>query len=142
MGAAFIGVGEPDYPRYLRQCDNPPPLVAIKGNPEAFRLPPVAIVGARNASLVGIKFARTIARQLGEAGFAIISGLARGIDAAAHEESLDHGTVAVMAGGLDQPYPPENLDLYRAISERNGAVISEMPIGWEPAPRTFRAATG
>jgi len=73
MGAIFIGIGEPDYPRYLRQCDNPPPLVAIKGNPEVFRLPPVAIVGARNASMV--KFARTIARELGAAGYAIIPGL-------------------------------------------------------------------
>ncbi len=120
MGAVFVGIGEPDYPRYLRQCDNPPPLVAIKGNPEVFRLPPVAIEGARNASLVGIKFARMIARELGEAGYAIISGLARGIDTAAHEASLDYGTVAVMAGGLDVPYPPENLNLYKAISARNG----------------------
>lgn len=137
MGAVFVAIGEPDYPRYLRQCDNPPPLVAIKGNPAVFRLPPVAIVGARNASLVGIKFARTIARELGEAGYAIVSGLARGIDAAAHEASLDHGTIAAMAGGLDHPYPPENLDLYKAIPEHNGAVISEMPFGWEPRARDF-----
>jgi DNA processing protein len=137
MGAVFVGIGEPDYPRYLRQSDNPPPLVAIKGNPGVFRLPPVAIVGARNASLVGIKFARVIARELGEAGYAVISGLARGIDTAAHEASLDHGTVAVMAGGLDLPYPPENFDLYKAITERNGAAISEMPFGWEPRARDF-----
>ncbi|MEJ1121187.1 DNA-processing protein DprA [Phyllobacterium sp. CCNWLW109] len=137
MGAFFIGIGEPDYPRYLKQCDNPPPLVAIKGNPDVFRLPPVAIVGARNASLVGIKFARTIARELGEVGFATISGLARGIDTAAHEASLHHGTVAAMAGGLDHPYPPENLGLYKAIPEQGGAVISEMPLGWEPRARDF-----
>ncbi|MET3646750.1 DNA-processing protein DprA [Phyllobacterium ifriqiyense] len=137
MGAFFIGIGEPDYPRYLKQCDNPPPLVAIKGNPDVFRLPPVAIVGARNASLVGIKFARTIARELGEVGFATISGLARGIDTAAHEASLHHGTVAAMAGGLDHPYPPENLGLYKAIPEHGGAVISEMPLGWEPRARDF-----
>lgn len=137
MGAFFIGIGEPDYPRYLKQCDNPPPLVAIKGNPDVFCLPPVAIVGARNASLVGIKFARTIARELGEVGFATISGLARGIDTAAHEASLHHGTVAVMAGGLDHPYPPENLGLYKAIPEQGGAVISEMPLGWEPRARDF-----
>jgi DNA processing protein len=137
MGAVFIGIGEPDYPRYLRQCDSPPPLVSVKGDVAVFKLPPVAIVGARNASLVGIKFARTIARELGEAGYAIISGLARGIDAAAHEASLEHGTVAAMAGGLDHPYPPENLNLYRAIPERNGAVISEMPFGWEPRARDF-----
>ena len=137
MGAFFIGIGEPDYPRYLKQCDNPPPLVAIKGNPDVFRLPPVAIVGARNASLVGIKFARNIARELGEVGFATISGLARGIDTAAHEASLHHGTVAAMAGGLDHPYPPENLGLYKAIPEHGGAVISEMPLGWEPRARDF-----
>jgi DNA processing protein len=94
-------------------------------------------MGARNASLVGIKFARMIARELGEAGYAIISGLARGIDTAAHEASLDYGTVAVMAGGLDVPYPPENLNLYKAISARNGAAISEMPFGWDPRARDF-----
>lgn len=137
MGVYFVGIGEPDYPRCLRQSDNPPPLVAIKGNPDVFRLPPVAIVGARNASLVGIKFARTIARELGEAGFATISGLARGIDTAAHEASLQYGTVAAMAGGLDHPYPPENLGLYKAIPEQGGAVISEMPFGWEPRARDF-----
>lgn len=137
MGAFFIGIGEPDYPRYLQQSDNPPPLVAIKGNPDVFRLPPIAIVGARNASLVGIKFARAIARDLGEVGFATISGLARGIDTAAHEASLHHGTVAAMAGGLDHPYPPENLGLYKAIPEHGGAVISEMPFGWEPRSRDF-----
>jgi DNA processing protein len=137
MGARFVGIGEPDYPPYLRLSDNPPPLVAVKGNAGVFRIPPVAIVGARNASLVGIKFARMIARELGEAGFATISGLARGIDTAVHEASLQHGTVAVMAGGLDHPYPPENLSLYQAIPEQDGAVISEMPFGWEPRARDF-----
>ena len=137
LGARFVAIGEPDYPRHLRQSDNPPPLVAIKGNLDVFALPPVTIVGARNASLVGIKFARMLGRELGEAGFAIISGLARGIDTAAHEASLDHGTVAVMAGGLDMPYPPENFDLYRAILSRHGAAISEMPFGWEPRARDF-----
>ncbi|MHC1549170.1 DNA-processing protein DprA [Phyllobacterium sp. K27] len=137
MDAYFIGIGEPGYPPYLQHSDNPPPLVAIKGNSDVFFLPPVAIVGARNASLVGIKFARTIARELGEAGFATISGLARGIDTAAHEASLHHGTVAAMAGGLDHPYPPENLALYKAIPEHGGAVISEMPFGWEPRARDF-----
>ncbi len=137
MGVCFVGIGEPDYPRYLRQSDNPPPLVAIKGNPDVFRLPAVAIVGARNASLIGIKFARTIARELGEAGFSVISGLARGIDTAAHEASLHYGTVAAMAGGLDHPYPPENLALYKAIPDNGGAVISEMPLGWEPRAKDF-----
>ncbi len=137
MGAVFVGIGEADYPRTLRQSDNPPPLVAIKGDPDVFRLPAAAIVGARNASLVGIKFARIIARELGEAGYPVISGLARGIDRAAHEASLDSGTVAVMAGGLDKPYPPDNLELFKAIPQHRGAVISEMPFGWEPRARDF-----
>lgn len=137
MGAVFTGIGEPDYPRYLRHADNPPPLVAIKGDPAVFRLPAVAIVGARNASLIGIKLTRIMARELGQAGYAVISGLARGIDKAAHEASLDSGTVAVMAGGLDKPYPPDNLDLFAAIPASGGAVISEMPFGWEPRARDF-----
>ncbi|MCX8281728.1 DNA-processing protein DprA [Phyllobacterium sp. 0TCS1.6C] len=137
MGACFTCIGEPDYPLYLRQADNPPPVVAIKGDPAVFRAPAVAIVGARNASMVGIKIARTFARELGEAGFAVISGLARGIDTAAHHASIEHGTVAVMAGGLDHPYPPENIELFNAIPARNGAVISEMPFGWEPRARDF-----
>ncbi|PYE89691.1 DNA protecting protein DprA [Phyllobacterium leguminum] len=76
-------------------------------------------------------------RELGAAGFAIVSGLARGIDAAAHEASLDTGTIAVLAGGLDKPYPPENMHLYNAIPERNGVLVSEMPMGWEPRARDF-----
>ncbi|QND52723.1 DNA-protecting protein DprA [Phyllobacterium sp. 628] len=137
MGAVFTCIGEPDYPHYLRLSDNPPPLVAIKGNPNVFRLPAVAIVGARNASLIGMKLARIMARELGEAGYAVISGLARGIDRVAHEASLESGTVAVMAGGLDRPYPPENIALYNEIAGRDGAVISEMPFGWEPRARDF-----
>ena len=120
----------------LRRMDNPPPLLAVKGNAAIFGLPPVAIVGARNASLAGIKMARMLASHLGKEGYAVISGLARGIDTAAHQGSLATGTVAVLAGGLDRPYPPENIELCAEIAEK-GAVVSEMPFGWEPRAQDF-----
>lgn len=137
MGARLVGMGEPDYPQQLKNCEAPPPLVIIKGNPNVFHKPPVAIVGSRNASVVGARFTERLARDLGDAGFAIISGLARGIDAAAHKASLESGTVAVLAGGLDRPYPPENLPLYRVIPENGSALITEMPMGAEPRSRDF-----
>jgi DNA processing protein len=93
-------------------------------------------VGARNASLAGVKMARMLAYELGQEGYAVVSGFARGIDAAAHTGSLDTGTIAVLAGGLDRPYPPENVALMDAIAER-GALVSEMPFGWEPRARDF-----
>lgn len=136
-GARLVGMGEPDYPSQLKNCEAPPPLVTIKGNAAVFRKPPVAIVGSRNASVIGARFTERLANDLGEAGFAVISGLARGIDAAAHRASLKTGTVAVLAGGLDRPYPPENLPLYRAIPEEGGVLISEMPMGAEPRSRDF-----
>lgn len=136
-GARFVAIGEPDYPPMLRRMDLPPPLLAIRGEAAVFGLPPVAIVGARNASLAGIKMARMLAGELGRKGYAIVSGLARGIDAAAHQGSLQTGTVAVLAGGLDQPYPPENIELCQEIAGRGGAVVSEMPFGWEPRARDF-----
>jgi DNA processing protein len=137
LGARIVGIGEPDFPALLRQSDSPPPMVTIKGSVAVFDLPAVSMVGARNASLAGIKFTRKIASDLGSEGFAIVSGMARGIDAAAHQASLSTGTIAVLAGGLDHPYPPENLELFHAIPERGGAVICEMPIGWEPRARDF-----
>ena len=136
-GSRFIAIGEADYPQYLRRMDHPPPLVAVKGSPAVFLLPPIAIVGARNASLAGIKMARTLAADLGRDGYSIISGLARGIDTAAHQGAIATGTVAVLAGGLDHPYPPENIELCNEIAERGGAVISEMPFGWEPRAKDF-----
>ena len=135
-GARFVAIGETDYPAMLRRVENPPPLVAVKGNASVFVLPPVAIVGARNASLAGIRFARMLASDLGSEGFAIVSGLARGIDTAAHEGSLATGGIAVLAGGLDKPYPPENADLMDILTA-NGAAVSEMPFGWEPRARDF-----
>jgi len=136
-GASLSAIGEADYPPMLRRMDQPPPIIAVKGEPAVFNLPAVAIVGARNASLAGIKMARMLASDLGKAGYGIISGLARGIDAAAHKGALSTGTVAVLAGGLDRPYPPENLDLYDEIASGSGAIISEMPFGHEPRAQDF-----
>ncbi|CAN7352229.1 DNA-processing protein DprA [Aminobacter sp. LjRoot7] len=135
-GARFVALGEHDYPQTLKRMDNPPPLLAVKGTAAVFGLPPVAIVGARNASLAGIKMARTLALELGRNGYCVISGLARGIDTAAHQGSLDTGTVGVLAGGIDRPYPPENAGLCDEIAER-GAIVSEMPFGWEPRAQDF-----
>lgn len=137
QGARFVALGEADYPPLLRQMDSPPPLIAVKGHPSVFNLPAIAIVGARNASLAGIKIAQTLARDLGAQGFGVVSGLARGIDTAAHRGSLETGTIAVLAGGLDMPYPPENVPLIEEILRAGGAIISEMPFGWEPRARDF-----
>ncbi len=136
-GARFVGIGEADYPPVLRRMDNPPPLLAIKGTGAVFGLTPVAIVGARNASLAGIKMARMLADGLGRENYSIISGLARGIDTAAHHGSLATGTIGVLAGGLDRPYPPENIGLCEEIAQNGGAVVSEMPFGWEPRAQDF-----
>ncbi|MFC3071930.1 DNA-processing protein DprA [Shinella pollutisoli] len=136
-GAAFVGIGEPDYPPLLRQIYGAPPLLAVMGNRAVAAAPAVGIVGARNASVSGMKFAGLIARGVGRAGYATVSGLARGIDTAAHRASLDTGTIAAMAGGLDCPYPPENADLLREIADGQGLAVSEMPFGWEPRARDF-----
>lgn len=137
FGARFVALGEEDYPTRLVAVEGPPPLLAIKGGSGVCRRPAVAIVGARNASLAGRKMAAILARGLGDAAFVVVSGLARGIDAAAHEASLDTGTIAVFAGGLDRLYPPENAGLADRIVETGGALISEMPFGWEPRARDF-----
>ncbi len=136
-GARFVGIGEPGYPPLLQTMDHPPPLLAVRGEASVFDLPAVAIVGARNASLAGIKMARTLAAELGREGYAIVSGLARGIDTAAHQGSLATGTVGVLAGGLDMPYPPENAGLIDDICEHGGAIVSEMPFGWQPRAQDF-----
>ncbi|MNU54777.1 hypothetical protein D3C71_438360 [compost metagenome] len=136
-GACFVGIGEPDYPPALRHIDGAPPLVAIKGDLTSATRPSVGIVGSRNASVVGAKFAAMIARRCGQNGYVITSGLARGIDTAAHRASVETGTIAVLAGGLDRPYPPENLGLLDEITKGGGLAISEMPFGWEPRARDF-----
>jgi DNA processing protein len=138
LGVALVALGEPEYPRRLQMIDDAPPLIAVRGNPAVFGLPTVAIVGARNASAAGIRFAERLARDLGAAGFAVASGLARGVDAAAHRGSLATGTIAVLAGGQDHIYPREHadLDLADAVAAE-GALIAEMPFGWEPRARDF-----
>lgn len=137
FGARIVAFGEPDYPQMLRVTELAPPLVTIKGDASVFARNAVAIVGARNASMAGIRFTQRLARDLGAGGYAVASGLARGIDRAAHEAALETGTIAVLAGGIDQPYPPENTELLDAIVSGRGAAITEKPFGWEPRARDF-----
>lgn len=136
-GAQIVAIGEPGYPAMLQTMDQPPPLVTIRGGSKVYEKPGISIVGARNASIAGVKLAGMLARDLGAAGYAVVSGLARGIDAAAHRASVASGTVAVLAGGVDRPYPPENVELAEEIIAKGGAVISEMPMGWEPRAQDF-----
>ena len=135
-GARLVALGEPEYPARLQTIYDAPPLLTIRGAAEVLSKPMVAIVGSRNASAAGMKFAERIARELGEAGFVIASGLARGIDAAAHRGSLTSGTVAVLAGGHNRIYPSEHEGLLESVVE-TGAAIAEMPIGWEPRAHDF-----
>jgi DNA processing protein len=128
LGIALVTPGEAFYPPRLAMIDDAPPLLAIRGSREALMRPMIAIVGSRNASGAGLKFAQVLAHDLASAGFIVISGLARGIDQAAHRASLTHGTVAVLAGGHDRIYPPEHEDLLLSLLEA-GAAISEMPLG-------------
>ena len=136
LGIEFVALGEPDYPMRLQMIDDPPPLIAVRGKLDALAQPLIAIVGSRNASAAGVKFAEGMARDLGSAGFVVVSGLARGIDAAAHRGSLASGTVAVLAGGHERIYPPEHTELLESIVSA-GAAISEMPLAWEPRAHDF-----
>lgn len=136
LGIAWVALGEPEYPARLRMIDDPPPLLAVRGNAGVLSVPMVALVGSRNASAAGVKFTERLARELGETGFAVVSGLARGIDAAAHRSTLSTGTVAVLAGGHEHIYPAEHADLLEAMLEC-GAAITEMPFSWEPRGRDF-----
>ncbi|WP_455475108.1 DNA-processing protein DprA [Bartonella sp. B30(2025)] len=137
LNVRFVGIGEPDYPAFLKVTESSPPLIAIKGDCSIFQKPSVGIVGSRNASAAGKKLTAQFAHFLGNAGFTIISGLARGIDSVAHQSSLQTGTVAVMAGGINHIYPPENQKLYENIINNGGAIISEMPISWKPRAPDF-----
>jgi DNA processing protein len=136
IGVSLVAPDEAGYPPRLATLDDAPPLLGIRGAPERLMRPMIAIVGSRNASGAGLKFAGTLARDLGDAGFIVISGLARGIDQAAHRASIASGTVAVLAGGHDRIYPPEHEDLLAALLEQGGA-ISEMPLGHVPRARDF-----
>lgn len=136
IGARLVAWGEPDYPPALAAVDDAPPLIAMKGKAALLERPAIAVVGARNASANGRRFARDVAAQLGHHGILVISGLARGIDAAAHEGAVATGTAAVLAGGIDQVYPEENRALQERISE-HGILVAEMPVGTEPQARHF-----
>ncbi len=135
-GARLICAGEVDYPSALGELPDAPPVLWLRGDAGLLSRPMVAMVGARNASSLGIRMARRLAEQLSEAGFVVVSGLARGIDTAAHEASLGTGTVAVMAGGVDVVYPSENAGLSAQIAEQ-GCLVSEQPMGMEPQARHF-----
>lgn len=135
-GARLIASGEADYPAMLAPVPDRPPLLCVKGHASLFAKPAVAVIGARNASGVGRKMARQLAEGLGAAGVTVVSGLARGIDGAAHEASLRTGTIAVVAGGVDVIYPPEHDELTREIAER-GLIVSERPLGHQPTARDF-----
>jgi DNA processing protein len=135
-GARLICWGEPTYPTSLAAVEDAPPILTVKGLVELLARPMVAVVGARNASASGRRFAREIAGSLGRGGLVVISGLARGIDAAAHLGAIETGTVAVQAGGIDIVYPEENRGLYEAIAWQ-GAIVAELPLGSEPQARHF-----
>jgi len=135
-GIEFVALGETGYPARLAMIDDAPPLLAVRGKSSILGRPLVAIVGSRNASAAGSKFTQTLTSDLGAAGFGIVSGLARGIDAAAHRASISTGTVAVLAGGHERIYPPEHVALVDEIVVE-GAAISEMPLAWEPRARDF-----
>lgn len=136
LGARYVVAGDADYPPLLAEVDAAPPVLCIKGHAEWALAPCVAIVGARNASATGRKFTRMLADRLTQAGMTVVSGLARGIDTAAHEASRDMQTAAVIAGGIEHIYPPENADLQNAIAER-GLLITEMPPGTAPKAEHF-----
>ncbi len=136
LGARLIASCEPDYPPLLAQLDAPPPLLAVRGDTRVLQRPTIAIVGSREGSAAALMFAERLAADLGKAGYAIVSGMARGVDAAAHKGALATGTAAVLAGGLDNPYPPQNLKLHDAICAE-GAVVSEAPLGQVARARDF-----
>lgn len=136
LGVRFVALGEPEYPPSLRAIDTAPPILALRGREEALQQPAVAIVGSRNASAAGAAFADRLARALGQAGYVVISGLARGIDMRAHISALETGTIGVLAGGHGKIYPPEAVPLAPRIAEY-GAIVSEMPVDWEPRGRDF-----
>ncbi len=136
VGARMIAFCEPDYPDALAAIHDPPPLITVRGAASLLSRQSIGMVGARNASVAGLRFARGISTDLGAGGLIVVSGMARGIDTACHEGALKTGTVAVLAGGVDVTYPPENAELHERIAAE-GAVISEQPMGLQPTARHF-----
>ncbi len=136
LGCRFVASAEATFPRALRWAEGAPPLLAVRGRMDVLQKTSVSIVGSRNASITGLQMARALAAGIADHGNSVTSGLARGIDAEAHRASLGSGTIAVMAGGLDRPYPPQNIPLLEELVDA-GAAVSEMPFGWEPRARDF-----
>ena len=136
MGAVLLAACEPAFPEGLKAIDPPPPVIWALGDPRLLRRRAVAVVGARVASAAGRRFARTLAADLGAAGLVVVSGLARGVDAAAHEGALATGTVAVLGGGVGDIYPPENEALYGEIAQR-GCIVSESEPGRRAQAKDF-----
>lgn len=136
LGGIYVTRAEPGYPPLLAHVEDAPPVLTVLGHAHLLPKRAVAIVGARNASLNGRNFARRISAELGQAGLLVVSGMARGLDAAAHEGALDTGTVAVLGGGVDVVYPRENAALYNELKTR-GAIISEVEPGTQPQARHF-----
>ncbi|CAA9523117.1 MAG: Rossmann fold nucleotide-binding protein Smf possibly involved in DNA uptake [uncultured Sphingosinicella sp.] len=136
LGARYLFLGQGLYPPLLAEIETAPPALIVKGHVTLLEKPAIAMVGARNASAAACRFARMLAQDVGAAGTVIVSGLARGIDTAAHDGSLESGTIGVIAGGIDIFYPPENEERQRAIAER-GLLVAEQPPGVEPRARHF-----
>ena len=137
LGARIVTSGDPDYPQHLSHIPAAPPVITMAGGENLDWHRTVAIVGARNASAAGAKMTRILATDLAQAGYVVVSGLARGIDTAAHRASLQTGTIAVLAGGLNCIYPDENIPLASEILGYGGALVTEMPLNWEPRARDF-----
>lgn len=135
-GATLIVLGDSAYPPALAAVDPPPPVLWTLGDATLLSKPAVAIVGARIASAGGIRIARGLAQQLGQAGHVVVSGLARGVDAAAHQGALPTGTVAVLGGGVTDIYPPDNAALYAEVAEQ-GCIVSESPVGHRAQAKDF-----
>lgn len=136
LGARYLFLEDEDYPPLLAELDSAPPALILRGRPELLDRPAVAIVGARNASAAACRFARQIGLGLADAGVTVVSGLARGIDTAAHVGSLGGGTVGVIASGIDIAFPPENAELQERVA-REGLLLAEQPPGTEPLARFF-----
>ena len=136
LGARYLLIGDAGYPVMLAELDDAPPVLILRGDLALLDRPVVAMVGARNASAAACRFARDLARALGEEGVTIVSGLARGVDTAAHGGSLDSGTVGVIASGIDIAYPPDNAALQERIA-CEGLLLAEQPPGTEPLARHF-----
>ncbi len=135
-GGRYLFHDSAEYPALLSELESAPPILTMRGDPALAPRPCVAIVGARNASAAAVKLARQFAGALSDAGFVVVSGLARGIDGAAHQASLAHGTIGVIASGIEIAYPPEHRDLQEAVANR-GLLLSEYPPGTEPLARNF-----